>query len=1162
MTDCNDINEQIRKQEEELERIRKMRDKQQAIDDNLNTSSSPLKKKNFTVLTAIDGSEMTVNFDEWAARAEEMAMELSDPKLERMISEGLAKQQRPVGRTGHMINFAMIDPTKENFAKVLELEMRTWRETPGGKELRRPFRQPAAGRAVLSMMQRFGGDGGIDPRLAAKHFEKQLPGIHKLPVTVYTAAKFRHESSMLLADALEDAANAIETNIPIPDAAIAQLKAVTGWAHYFEQLDSTIRRKVGQGLQSLQKDMENGIEILDIDKDITELSWDEITGDSFLAQVIDHINKEDPLKLRKLATAKRLLAINEAPINESAFAGQLRLLNHYRRGNLFTSIATHIRNVASGTLVGFDFFARDLVKTALLTDFETALKAHGQMNKQFLGDWQTALNNASEAFKTGRQRMGGRNLKEVSPEVMQDSKIFIDTTINNAWDRMFNMEGVEESPAAGLAMLNLINAGWRKMLGKYVSEQFFVESMQGDWGYFPSYRALGAEDELVRGTWGMSKIHIEAFREGYEIAKGSPMPSENLGDRLRGGSMGGQFMGPSMNKEEAYVFAQQYADDAVEKAVFNIEKQFSDEDLKKLRFSVGMPIGESMDNDTLRLHLFNQLQGVPNTTNKWGAMLKQRGDEVTFTQKFTNKAETRQIGNAMQMMRRNPYVSLAMPTFQTGANGIGGTIDSSLIRNLERWARRDFMNARGRSPGREELADIRAGLIVALGMATFGIALSQAGLVNSGYSPDPRERERQRTAGFVPYSITSPNWTGDPQLAVKTQVGSVDWFDLQMLQRDQWDAVTGGFMSHDDHRGMMPEIINAYGSFLRQKNMLRTFVDFYDAFQDNDGNGEQWVKAFSSVSNGMFPAPTGLLGNIDRMFEADDAGLQNTRRRYMTSEEMTAMEKNEIWNGLRPIRSFLEKSVNSIPIADDIWPAPKSKDWLGTETRARFLGIPADKAVPFTQVIVPNDPLYHWLEKHGIGSKPWPDGKISQKVDDQFVEIQLGQNKVETSIGNMGEEELFREAMHSTPGSAETLYVHIPMSQITVVESLLGRSMERLVEGKTMTEALRLISKDPDYNAALEGGILETPEGPISTKNISPSLTQNPGKGLSYRQSRDKYQLLLPVNAIINYYKQIALGRLINEVPSFKERINALYEQEAQRDILKLESSPQGVGYQ
>ena len=99
-----------------------MRDKQQAIDDNLNTSSSPLKKKNFTVLTAIDGSEITVDFDGWAAKAEEMAMELGDAKLERMISEGLAKQARPVGRTGHMINFAMIDPTKENFAKVLKIK--------------------------------------------------------------------------------------------------------------------------------------------------------------------------------------------------------------------------------------------------------------------------------------------------------------------------------------------------------------------------------------------------------------------------------------------------------------------------------------------------------------------------------------------------------------------------------------------------------------------------------------------------------------------------------------------------------------------------------------------------------------------------------------------------------------------------------------------------------------------------------------------------------------------------------------------------------------------------------------------------------------------------------------------------------------------------------
>lgn len=1162
MTDnCKDINDQIREKEEELARLDKMLGKQQAVNENLNTNVSSKGKKRSTVLTAIDGSEVTVSFDEWAAKAERMAMEMNDDTLQEMVSAGFESQQRPLGRMGRMINYADIEPTKENFAKVLELDAQSWKDTSGGKEFQRPFTQHAAGRAVLDLMNKFGGEKGIDPRAAAKYYEKLLPGIHKLPSTAYSAAKARWQTNLELADALEDAANAIETNIPIPDAAIAQLKAVVGWGHYFEQLDNVIRRKMGQGMQSLQKDMAGGIEMIDLDKDVVDLDWDDITGDSFLAQIIEHINNEDPLKLRRLATSKRLLGLTEAPLNESSFSAQLRLLNHYRRGNLFSSIATHIRNVASGSLVWFDFWSQDVVKSALKTDFATTLEAVGYTNRTYLSTWQTGLNNAVEAFKTGRQKLGGRNLKEVAPEVLQESKAVVDGTINQAFDQIFHSEGIEDIPAQGLAVVNLINASWRKMLGKYVSEKFF----DSDFGYFPEYRALGAEDEIIRAMSGFQGVHLNAYTEAIDMARGTPLESKNLGERLRGGTQGGPRMGPRMDDDSASLFAQRYADEAAEKAVFNIEKQFTDEDLKKLRFrELGVPMGENMDNDDMRLLLFNNLQGVPNTSNKWGKFLKDRGDRTTFTQKFDNKGEGKYIGNAMQMARKNPYAVLFMPTFQTWANGTGWAIDRNGVTQGIKMAITEFKTARGRAPNREELADIRAGYIVALGMATFFTALVTAGLMTGSPPTDPRERERWEREGNVPYSISSPNWGflgGKPLEVVKTQVGSLEWFDTGFLTAEAYQAMLGGYISPDDFRGFMPELTKATGQFARQKNALRTFVDFYDAFQNADGNGQQWVKGFSSITNGWIPF-SGQFGNWDRTFESNQAGEKGTRRRWPTSEEMTAMEQSEAWNTLRPIRAFLEKSANNVPIADDIWPAPKSKDWLGMETRSRFLGIPADRAVPFTQIVKSKDPLHVWLAKHGMGQKPWPDGKISKKEDGNFIEIQLGQNKVDTSIGQVSEEDFFREAMHSTPGSEESLYTHIPMSQIAVVEDLLGMSLERLVEGKTMTQALRLISKDPEYNLALDGGILETPEGNVTTKNVTPSLSQNLGKGISYRQSRDKYQLLLPVNLIINYYKQVALTRLMDEVPTFQERIDALYNQESGRTIQRVDQSPQGVGYQ
>jgi hypothetical protein len=1168
MTDnCNDINDQLRKKEEELARIDKMLAKQRAINENLKIPIKG-KRKRATVLTAIDGAELTVDMDEWKAKAEQMAIDMGDDKIQQMVSAGLESQQRPLGRMGRMINYADLAPTKENFAKVLELEAQSWQDTSKGKEFKRPFTQHAAGRAVLDLINKFGGDKGIDPRAAAQYYEKLLPGIHKLPVTAYSAARARWQTNLELADALEDAANAIETNVPISPQAIKQLQAIVGWGHYFEQLDNVIRRKMGQGLQSLQKDMENGIPLIDLDRDVTDMNWNDITGDSFAQQIIEHINNEDPLKLRRLAMSKRLLGLTETPLNESGFSTQLRLLNHYRRGNLFSSIATHVRNVASGTLVAFDFAAQDFVKGALKTDFKTALEAAGHTNRRFLSVWETGLNNSWEAFKTGRQRLGGRNLKEVAPEVLQESKNFVDGSINSAWDQLTNFENFPVSaPAQTLSMLTLVHSSWRKMLGKYISEQFF----DSDFGYFPEYRGLGAEDEMLRALAGFEGIHMNAYIEAIDMARGIPLESRNLGERMRGGTQGGPRMGPRMDDESASMFAQRYADEAAEKAVFNIEKQFTDEDLKKLRFNeLGVPMGENMDNDDMRLLLFNNLQGVPNTANRWGKALKERGDKTTFTQKFDNKGEGKYLGNAMLMARKNPYAVMFMPTFQTWANGTAYSLDRNGITQGVKMLVKEFQTANGRAPNREELADIRAGYIVSLGITTFVTALAMAGLMTSSAPTDPRERERWERAGNVPYSISSPNWGflgGKPMEVVKTQVGSIDFFDTAFLGSDAWRAVLDGFITPDEYRGLMPELNKAFGQFIRQKNALRTFVDFHDAFMNADGNGQEWVRAFSSISNGYLAPSSGLFGNLDRTLESNRAGERTTRRRYMNSQEMQALEKNEIWNGLRPVRSFLAKAFANVPIVDDIFPAPRSKDWLGIETRSRFLGIPADRAIPFTQIVKSRDPLHVWLERHGMGAKPWPDGVITDSFRDEsgknFLQIQLRQTKTETSMGRMSEEDFFREAMHSTPGDLESIYNHLSPNQIQNIEDLVGISVERLFAEKTMTQALRMISKDPEFNLFLEGEAVQTADGElISARNITPSLAKNPGKTLGQRKSRDKLNMLGPVNSTIEYYKQVALYRLLTEVPSVRERVNAMYNQETRRGIIKLDSSPQGVGYQ
>ena len=252
MTDCNSQNEELNAAEEHLASLQRMLAKQKAVTESLNAPASD-KRWRPRVLKTVTGDEVSVDPVEWAKIAEEDAMRLGDDELTEIVEAGFRSQQRPIGRTGQMINYSLIAPTEENFAAVLELMGR--KRIEGGKtELMRPFTQQAAGQAIIDTIRRYGGEEGADPAVIAAMLTKRFKGIDRLAIDVYTAAKGRWETGMAYADALEDMADLMELTGEVTPDARMQFANVAKWAHWYEQLDATVRRSVGQALQSLQKD--------------------------------------------------------------------------------------------------------------------------------------------------------------------------------------------------------------------------------------------------------------------------------------------------------------------------------------------------------------------------------------------------------------------------------------------------------------------------------------------------------------------------------------------------------------------------------------------------------------------------------------------------------------------------------------------------------------------------------------------------------------------------------------------------------------------------------------------------------------------------------------------------------------------------------------------
>ena len=194
MASCNDIEEQLKQIDAELEALDSLERGLKAQAD----LADGQPKHRRTVLRTYTGDEVRLDPGEWVTQAELDAMRMGDQTMKDMVAAGFNSRRTPNGRTGRMVNYAELDPSQENLALLLEVMGLQRAGTEKGVELRRPFTNQVAAKALMAIAQETGGD----PQVLAKALQNKVRGIDKLPGISYQSAKAKWDAATQYADVL------------------------------------------------------------------------------------------------------------------------------------------------------------------------------------------------------------------------------------------------------------------------------------------------------------------------------------------------------------------------------------------------------------------------------------------------------------------------------------------------------------------------------------------------------------------------------------------------------------------------------------------------------------------------------------------------------------------------------------------------------------------------------------------------------------------------------------------------------------------------------------------------------------------------------------------------------------------------------------------------
>ena len=930
-----------------------------------------------------------------------------------------------------MINYGQIDPSEENIAALLEVMGLKRSESAKGVELKRPFTNQAAAKALMDLAQ----EAGADPRAVAKALQKRVRGIDNLPSAVYAAAKARWDSATQYTDVLEEMADAMEGGYLTAD-----LKHQAGnaakWAHFYEQLDAQIRRRVGQALKSMQFKQDAEIHLVDVSKDIQDLTLNEITGNSLVGDMLKLVSEGNAKALRQMAAAKR--ADQALGINQKGFYRDLSLLNSLRRANLLSSFSTWaVRNPLSGALVQGVYMAEDMVsgslrmaaKNGLKAGVGDELKAAGYAGRAFVDAFSMSWGNFSEALVSGKTTVARDSLKYVeSADELRSSKAIVNAAFDAAWEDITSWKGV----ANPLSLLNFINGGFWKVFGGG------VERLTGsDAGYMAPFRVLNATDDFMQTQAFAWKSSHEAFVRAAEE-------------------------GRAAGKDVTWI--ERRADELAGSAMF--DGVFTDDDLvqyRKARNSeYGIPVGEEIPDDELRAMLYNQMKGVPNTESELGRLALERAQNTTFTGEVKGMAAP--FVNGVQQMRSNPLMAWALPFWKVPINGIGWVLNREVITAIPKQLLMEGQQlvSKGQKFSVEEMADARARTAVAVALAGMTHVMWENGFFTDGGSFDVRQRDRERR-NWKPYSFSL---AGTMFEATKFQGSSIDVIDLMGLHADVLRAYHDGILTWKDGETSMVPILMAYANLIKNKAALKNITGIMNWSQDPQRY--DFGRVLGDQMGGLLPL-SGFGGTVSRSFS--DAEERMAKRRMLSANEVAALKNDPNYRLIQPVINMLQTAGDAFVKGNSGILGgllPREKDWLGNSIQ-RPLGLPVDLTVPFMPVIKPQDPLFQWLEKHGFGDKPRPDGTF-----------EMGGAKVQMTNE---EEDFYREQMRTVKGD-------IPPESIGVSAGRL-LPIAPYVQGNDLQGALRALMRDPRYNE-----LLNDPTG-----GVSPSLSVQKGKSLAQRKT-------------------------------------------------------------